>query len=52
MHVLSKLNGKMFITRNILHVFIRIVIFFVAQMQTDIDVNSSSIHFFFRVTSV
>jgi len=45
MYVLSKLHGKMFITRNILHVFICIVILFVVQMQTNINVRSSPIHF-------
>lgn len=44
MHVLSKLHGKTFITRIILHVFICIVINFVVQMQTNINVKSRPIH--------
>jgi len=48
MHVLIKLHGKMFITRNILHVFISIVILFVVQMQTNIHVRSSPNHFVVR----
>jgi uncharacterized membrane-anchored protein len=49
MHMLRKLHGKMFITRNTLHVFICIVILFVVQMQTNINVKCNPIHFVVRV---